>query len=224
MARIARVVAARHPHHITQRGNRRQQTFFCDDDYKIYISLMSEWCKKFKVEIWAYCLMPNHVHMIAVPESEDGLRRAIGEAHRRYTRHINFREGWRGHLWQGRFGSFPMDESYLLAAARYIELNPVRAGLAKEPWSYPWSSAHAHLTGEDDNLAKATSLLNMVKDWRGFLLSAIPDKEIEELRKHELTGRPLGGEHFVKKIEKALGRILRRQKPGRKKEKEDEQK
>ena len=108
MARIARVIAPNYPHHITQRGNRRQQTFFCDDDYEIYIGLMSEWCQKHSVKIWAYCLMPNHVHIVAVPESEEGLRIAIGEAHRRYTRHINFREKWRGHLWQGRFASFPM--------------------------------------------------------------------------------------------------------------------
>lgn len=217
MARIARVVAAGYPHHITQRGNRRQQTFFCDEDYKAYISLMSEWCRKFNVEIWAYCLMPNHVHIVAVPESEEGLRSAIGEAHRRFTRHVNFREGWRGHLWQGRFNSFPMDESYLLAAVRYVELNPMRAGLVKEPWSYPWSSAHAHLTGVDDKFVKVSPLLEMVKDWRGFLLSGIPEAEIEKLRKHERTGRPLGKKLFVEKLEGTLGRLLTKQKPGRKK-------
>lgn len=208
------------PHHITQRGNRRQQTFFCDDDYQAYISLMSEWCKRFNVEIWAYCLMPNHVHMIAVPESEAGLRRAIGEAHRRYTRHVNFREGWRGHLWQGRFSSFPMDENYLLAATRYVELNPVRAGLVKEPWSYPWSSAYSHLTGDDDRLVKVTPLLDIVQDWRGLLLSSVPDQEMNELRKHERTGRPLGNERLIEKLEGTLGRILRKQKPGRKKMKQ----
>jgi len=122
MARIGRVVATGLPHHITQRGNRRQQTFFSEEDYREYITLMSEWCKHCNVEIWAYCLMPNHVHLVAVPASEDDLRRAIGEAHRRYTRYINFLKGWRGYLWQGRFSSYPMDETYLLAAARYIEL------------------------------------------------------------------------------------------------------
>lgn len=222
MARIARVIAAGYPHHITQRGNRRQQTFFCDEDYKVYISLMSEWCKKFNVEIWAYCLMPNHVHMIAVPTSEEGLRVAIGEAHRRYTRHVNFREGWRGHLWQGRFSSFPMDENYLLAAARYIELNPVRAELVKDPWSYPWSSAHAHITGGDDKLVKVAPLLDVVKDWRGFLSTAAPEKELKALRRHEHTGRPLGNERFVDKLEGILGRLLHRQKPGRKKENKEE--
>jgi len=95
MARIARVIAVGYPHHITQRGNRRQKTFFCDEDYTAYIELMAHWCQKYKVEIWAWCLMPNHVHLIAVPKSKDGLGRAVGEAHRRYTRRINFRENWR---------------------------------------------------------------------------------------------------------------------------------
>jgi len=110
MARIARAVAPGISHHVTQRGNRRQQTFFNDEDYQSYLELMSEWCMKFQVETWAYCLMPNHIHLIVGPETKDGLNQAIGEAHRRYTRRINFREGWRGHLWQGRFSSFIMDE------------------------------------------------------------------------------------------------------------------
>ncbi len=117
------------PHHITQRGNRRQQTFFNNADYAAYLELMAEWCNKEGVDIWAYACMPNHIHLVAIPGTEEALRRAIGEAHRRYTRRINFREKWRGYLWQGRFASFVMDEAYLLAAARYIELNPLRAGL-----------------------------------------------------------------------------------------------
>lgn len=185
---------------------------------------MSEWCKRHKVDIWAYCLVPNHVHTIAVPESEEALRGAIGEAHRRYTRHVNFREGWRGHLWQGRFASFPMDQSYLLSATRYVELNPVRAKLVREPWAYPWDSAQAHITGVDDNLVKVAPLCELVKDWRGFLSSGISEKEIEELRKHERTRRPLGSEGFVKKLEGTLGRLLRKQKPGRKKGEGAEQK
>jgi len=114
MARMARVVVPGYPHHITQRGNRRQETFFCDDDYRLYMQLLAEWCSICGVAIWVYCLMPNHVHFIAVPQTEDSLRLAIGEAHRRYTRHINFRGHWRGHLWQGRFASYVMDEKYLL--------------------------------------------------------------------------------------------------------------
>ena len=147
MPRIARVVAPGLPHHITQRGNRRQETFFCKEDYQSYLAFMAEWCQKSQVEIWTYCLMPNHVHLIAVPKSEEGLRRAIGEAHKRYSNRINSREGWRGHLWQGRFSSYPLDEAYLLTASRYIEMNPVHARLVKAPEDYPWSSASAHLAG-----------------------------------------------------------------------------
>ncbi|MBI5237752.1 MAG: transposase [Deltaproteobacteria bacterium] len=214
MARIARVVAHGFPHHITQRGNRRQETFFCEEDYRAYIHLMSEWCAHCKVEVWAYCLMPNHMHLIAVPESDDGLRLAIGEAHRRYTRLVNFREGWRGHLWQGRFASFPMDESYLLVAARYVEQNPVRAGLVDRPEAYKWSSAAAHISGHDDVLVKVFPLLEMAGDWRKFLSDAVTEHKAKEFRFHERTGRPLGSESFVTKIEKALNRVLRRQKPG----------
>jgi putative transposase len=123
------------------------------------VELMAQWCGQRGVEVWAYCLMPNHVHLIAVPRSEDGLRRAIGEAHRRYTRRINFREKWRGYLWQGRFVSFVMDEPYLLAAARYVELNPVRAGLVTDAAEWPYSSARPHLSGRDDRLVKVGALL-----------------------------------------------------------------
>jgi len=215
MARIARVVAEHYPHHITQRGNRRQDTFFCDDDYRYYIQLMAEWCDKCGVTIWAYCLMRNHVHLVAVPESEGGLRRAIGEAHRRYTRHINFREQWRGHLWQGRFASFLMDEKYLLTATRYIELNPVRAGLVSIPEEYPWSSAKAHMKGRNDDLVKVKPLLRMVDDWRRFLSGDVSDEEYELLQRHERTGRPLGSTSFIERLENKLSRILTPQKGGR---------
>ena len=133
MARMARVVVPNYPHHVTQRGNRRQKTFFCDADYKYYLELMSAFSRKAGTEIWAYCLMPNHVHLVMVPGEEDGLRAALGEAHRRYTGYINCREGWRGHLWQERFHSFVMDEEYLLAAVRYVERNPVAARLCDKP-------------------------------------------------------------------------------------------
>ena len=160
---------------------------------------MSEWCLKYNVEIWAYCLMPNHIHLIAVPEITDGLNLAIGEAHRRYTRMINFREGWRGHLWQGRFASFVMEERYLLACTRYIEYNPVRAGLAKRPEDWKWSSARAHMDEKDDILVKKSPLLEIVNaPWRDFLSSDIHASEIELFRKHERTGRPLGKTTFVK--------------------------
>ena len=217
MARMARVVVAGMAHHVTQRGNRRQRTFFRKDDYQAYIELMAEWCGRCGVGVWGYCLMPNHVHLIVVPETEDGLRRAIGEAHRRYTRRVNFREGWRGHLWQGRFASFVMDEPYLLACARYVERNPVRAGLCARAGDYPWSSAAAHLAGKDDGLVRVRPLLELVPRW-GRHLSGDPDEEtVRRLRRHEGTGRPLGGERFLQRVEKIVGRLLRPQRPGRKK-------
>ncbi len=214
MARIGRIVAGGLPHHITQRGNRRQKTFFCDEEYALYIKLMAEWCTRWQVEVWAYCLMPNHVHFIAVPESQDGLCRAIGEAHRRYTRHINFREGWRGHFWQGRFASYPMDENYLVATARYVELNPVRAGLVADAEMYPWSSASAHISGQDNTLVKVTPLIEIVGDWREFLAGNINQKTAEVIRHHERIGRPLGSEAFIEQLEVKLGRSLRKRKPG----------
>jgi putative transposase len=221
MARIARVVVPGYPHHVTQRGNRRQETFFEKDDYHAYRELMAEWCGECGVEIWAYCLMPNHVHLIAVPSDAEGLRRAIGEAHRRYTRRINFREGWRGHLWQGRFASFVMDDHYLLAAARYIELNPVRARLVRKAHRYPYSSARAHVEGRADPLLGDSPLTKMIEDWAGFLSVGVDPQEQERLRRHERTGRPLGSERFIKKLEKTLGRVLRPQKGGRPRKKKN---
>ena len=149
MARLARVIAPGIPYHVTQRGNRRQQAFSGEEDYQHYLELMAQFCRAEQVAIWAYCLMPNHVHLIVVPQSAESLRRAIGEAHRQYARSINFREGWRGRLWQGRFASFVMDEDHLLTAARYVKLNLVRAGLVQAPSRYRWSSAAAHLRGHD---------------------------------------------------------------------------
>ena len=215
MARLARVVIPGMPHHVTQRGNRRQQTFFNDGDYEAYLDLMAEWCQKEGVDVWAYCLMPNHSHLIAVPTSEQALRRAVGEAHRRYTRRINFREKWRGYLWQGRFASFVMDEPYLLAAARYVELNPVRARLAPSAAQWPWSTARAHLSGRDDALVNAASLLAIIGDWQGLLESAVSEEETRALRGHGRTGRPLGDGAFLARLEGLVGRNLTPQKGGR---------
>lgn len=213
MARLARAVVPGLPHHITQRGNRRQRTFFASEDYELYKALMAEWCARCDVDVWAYCLMPNHVHLVAVPESEAGLRRAIGEAHRRYTLEVNLREKWRGHLWQGRFASFVMDGRYTLTAARYVELNPVRAGLVATAAEYPWSSARAHLTSRDDLLVRAAPLLERVEDWGAFLGEGSPD-DATEVRRHETTGRPLGDDAFVDELESRLGRVLRPRRRG----------
>ena len=193
------------------------QTFFGDDDYREYITQMADSCQRYKVDVWAYCLMSNHVHFIAVPMEADSLRHAVGEAHRRYTRYVNFREKWRGHLWQERFASYPMSENHLLAATRYVELNPVRAGLVEKPWSYKWSSAGAYARGYDDELVRVGPLLEIVEDWHSFIEEGITGEERERFRLHERTGRPLGDEAFLKRMEELAGRVLRRQKPGPKK-------
>lgn len=215
VARIARAVAPGFPHHITQRGNRRQQTFFCDDDYRAYLDLLVEWCSTYAVDVWGYCLMPNHIHLILVPESEESLAAAVGTAHLRYSRRVNFREGWRGHLWQGRFASYVMDERHLVACARYIERNPVRARLAASPAEWRWSSARAHLDGISDEFVDVTPLLDVVGDgWREMLNVETPADEVAALRRHERSGRPLGDPAFVDRVEHQLGRCLRRGRPG----------
>ena len=156
MARLARVVAPGIPHHVTQRGNRRQQVFFSDDDYALY----------------------------------------------------------RGYLWQGRFASCPMDEAHLLASARYVELNPVRARLARRARDWRWSSARAHLVGEDDDLVQVHPLLALAPDWSDFLAEELNDADHEAIRAGERTGRPLGSTRYVTQLETRLDRPLARQKPG----------
>ncbi len=216
MARIARVVVPGYPHHVTQRGSRRQPTFFCESDYHRYLNLMSEQCLRHGVEVWAYCLMPNHIHLIAVPSTPEGLACALGYSHRRYAMDVNKREGWSGHLWQERFASFVMDESYLLAAVRYVELNPVRAGFVDQPENYCWSSASAHLKGEDDSLVKVQPMLDRIPRWSDFLSSSDRSKD-EVLQRHASTGRPIGTDGFLDGLEKMTGRSLRPLKVGRKK-------
>ena len=214
MPRIARVVVPGIPHHVTQRGNRRLPTFFSDQDYKRYLAIMAELCAKWDVEIWAYCLMPNHVHLIAVPETKDGLAGAIGEAHRRYTWQINSREGWSGFLWQGRFASFPMDETHLYLATRYVELNPVRAGLVNQAWQYHWSSAPAHVTGRDDRLVCVEPLLNRFGDWKKYLELDIATEDSDKIKSHIRSGAPLGNEGFISELEEKFDLDLRPQKRG----------
>ncbi len=214
MARLARAVAAGVPHHVTQRGNRRQQTFFGDADYAAYRELLAAACRRHGVAVWAWCLMPNHVHLIMVPDEAPALRLALGETHQRYTGLVNRRQGWVGHLWQGRFASCALDGPHLVAAVRYVELNPVRACLVERADVWPWSSARGHLAGQDDGLATVAPLLDAVGDWAAFLAVAPRMAEIEELRRHERTGRPLGDRSFVAALELDLGRRLRPGRPG----------
>ena len=214
MARLARIVVPGQPHHVIQRGSRRLETFLVEDDYAAYRDLVAEGCRAAGTQVWAYCLMPNHVHLILVPRDEDGLRAALGDAHRRYSRRINAREGWRGHLWQERFHSFAMDEAHLRACARYVELNPVRARLVRRARDWRWSSARAHLAGEDDGLVRTAPLLKRVDDWRAFLAGTADEKTLEALRRHGRTGRPIGGARYLDRLEAKLGRPVRPAKRG----------
>ena len=214
MARLARVVATGSPHLVTQRGNRGQKVFFSDSDYELYLELLAEGAQGARTAVWAYALLPDRVHLLLVPSDEDGLRAALGESHRRYTRAINDRKGWRGFLWQGRFASFPTDEGHLLACAKFIEWSPVLRKVAERPRDWPWSSARAHLAGRDDRVVRAKPLLDRADDWRAFLAEPLTEAEREAVRAHESTGRPLGSPAFVSRLEKRLGRTLARQKPG----------
>ena len=216
MARIARIVIPSVPHHVTQRGNRRQTVFFCEEDYRSYRELLKEYAAKFGVAVWAWCLMPNHVHLMLTPPDGDALRAMLSEAHRRYSRLVNFREGWRGYLWQGRFASCPMDEAHTLAAARYIELNPVRANLVARAQDWPWSSVRAHLDGKPDGLTAADALRIPSSHWADFLTAGLDDAALEAIRRSERTGRPLGDAAFVTRLEAETGRRLTPNKPGRK--------
>jgi len=214
MARIPRVELVGFPHHVTQRGNRRLQTFYSSADYRAYLRLITDAKKSAAVRIWAYCLMPNHVHHVIVPGKEDSLAALFSDAHRRYTRHINFREGWRGHLRQERFHSFVMNERYLLATVRYVELNPVRAGLCRKPQDWPWSSARAHLAGNNDALVSVQPMLARVDDWSAYLDRATDRKTADAIRQHARTGRPTGSDRFLKHLESMAGRTIRKRKPG----------
>jgi putative transposase len=219
MARIARVVVPTLPHHVTQRGNRRQPIFFEEDDYALYRDLLAERCRRSGVACWAYCLMPNHVHLVLVPTTEGGLASALGETHRRYTGFINARARRTGHLFQGRFGSVVMDEEHLVAATRYLSLNPVRAGLARRAADWRWSSVRAHLAGKDDALVRVRPLLDRVEAFADLIsikTGEIDPLQLAALRMSETTGRPLGDASFLERLETALGRKLRAGKRGRK--------
>jgi putative transposase len=213
MARMARAVVAGFPHHVTQRGNRREAIFFEDGDHEVYRDLLAVQTRKAGVEVWACCLMPNHVHLILNPSREEGLGLAVGEAHRRYTNFINARGRWTGHLFQSRFSSVVMDEAHLMAAVSYVSLNPVRARLVGHAADWRWSSVKAHLTGIDDELVTVQPVLDRVSHFTDLLLGD-ENEAYAALRRAESTGRPVGAEEFVKGLERLLGRPIARRAPG----------
>ena len=200
MARMGRIVAPLMPHHVVQRGNRRQEVFFGEEDRIVYLRILQEQSQKNQVKIWAYCLMSNHVHFIAVPEGEAGLAKAIGETHKRYTRKVNFREGWRGYLWEGRFKSYVLDEKYVYAAVRYVERNPVRVKIVQRAEDYRWSSALAHVQRRKDPLLSDFYLMEEIEDWSEYLREEEEQEDLKLLRRHGSVGRPLGRPEFLKKF------------------------
>ena len=218
MARIARVVVPEYPHHVTQRGNHGQDVFLCDADRNFYLKVLRDHCERHGARVLAWCLMTNHVHLVMVPEREDSLCKALGRTHNEYARWIQVRQRQVGHLWQNRFHSCALERRHLWEAMRYVELNPVRAGLAQQAWGWEWSSARAHITGADPH-----HILDLVwwreeydpRQWTevlewGYRQAALT----ERLREATRTGRPLGGAEFVEELECRMGRRLRPHKPG----------
>lgn len=189
--------------------------FDSDEDRRAYLGFLSEEANRVGLDILAWCLMSNHVHFVAVPLTESSLARGFGEAHRRYTRMKNFAHKVRGYLFQGRFSSSVLDENHLLAAVRYVELNPVRAGMVTHAWDYTWSSASFH-TGktETDPLVKEGTLSGLISDWEGFLVGNMAG-EVDRLRRATQTGRPSGDDIFIAKVENMTGRDLSKGAPGR---------
>lgn len=212
MPRLARVVIAGLPHHVTQRGNNRQDVFFVDGDRVAYLQFLQEQCARHGVRVLGYCLMPNHIHVVATPGREESLNLAVGRTHFLYTQYVNRLHGRSGHLWQGRFYSCPMDEAYTVAAMRYIERNPVRAKLTRVPWTYRWSSAAAHTGGLDAaGLLDVRAWNDLVPGihWKEMLTEADAKEVTSSLRLNTQTGRPLASDSFLSKLEHTLGRRLR---------------
>lgn len=218
MPRHARTVFAGLPHHVTQRGNRQGQVFFSDEDRQAYLGWLEQYSARHEVEIIAYCLMENHVHLVAVPQSEEGLHRLFKPLHMRYAQRINRRREWKGHLWQGRFFSSALDPEYFRAAVRYVERNPVRAGLVDRAERYPWSSAAARC-----GLARGTLLatgsawykaLEEIRDWSAWLANDDISR-IEMIRRNADMGLPCGSDSFVREWEEATGRVLHFRPQGR---------
>ena len=223
MPRLARTVCARVPHHITQRGNRREKVFFTDDDRRAYLGWLKEYAEKYEVDILAYCLMTNHIHLVAVPGTEDSLQQALKPLHMRYAQRINRARGWKGHVWQGRFFSSALDEAYLWAAVRYVERNPVRARMVRKAENYRWSSASGHCQLRHDDVLTLKSnwrkQFEAIGDWSAWLAESDEPEKLEVLRRNADKGLPCGSEKFIQKLERLTGRALQyrpRGRPGKK--------
>lgn len=215
MARLARIVVAGRAHHVTQRGNRPEPVFFEEGDQSIYLDLLREQTEKHDVKVWAYCLMPNHVHLILVPGHVEGMSLVIGKTHRHYTNFVNVRGRWTGHLFQSRFASVLLDDDHFVCAIRYVSLNPVHARLVSTAEQWPWSSVRAHLAAKDDALIRVRPVLDRIPHLRLLLGTAMED-DFTDLRRAEATGRPLANAEYITQLEQLLGRAIARRAPGRK--------
>lgn len=217
MPRIARAVAPGYPHHITQRGNNRDNVFFDRDDRAKYLDLLTHFTRKHGVAIWAYCLMTNHVHLLAIPCDEEGLARGIGLTNLLYTQYINGKMKRSGRIWQNRFFSCIVGQDrYLWSVARYIETNPVRAGLVQRPEDYPWSSARAHLSGKGDPVLKGSFLdEHPSSDYVTFVQQCMTEEQAMAIRAATCTGRPYACSEAAARLEVLLDRSLRVGRPGR---------
>lgn len=217
MPRIARIIAPGYPHHVTQRGNNRAPVFFDDEDRQTYLKLLAAYAHRHSLQICAYCLMDNHIHLLVVPETETGLARGIGLTNQVYTQYLNRKLGQSGRVWQNRFFSCLVgNEQYLWAVARYIERNPLKLGLAKKPEAYRWSSAKAHLTGAADAVLGPFSWLapSERSAYRKFVRTANEEMD-EAIRRATRTGRPFGSEKFIETLESQRKQPLRAKKVGR---------
>lgn len=216
MPRIARIVVANLPYHVTQRGNFGQNIFEDDTDRNVYLEWLQEYGQRYGTKFWAYCLMTNHVHYIAVPAHQKSLAMTFNQTHMRYSQYTNRKHNRRGHLWQGRFYSCLLDEEHLYAATRYVERNPVRAMMVQQSETYKWSSAPARvLKKEAPLLSMDCPLIESIEDWNLYLSQPDDEKWMKRFRVLSRTGRPAGGESFITMIESLLSRVVKPKQPGR---------
>jgi putative transposase len=216
MPRIPRVVVPGLPHYIARVGNLGRKAFFCETDFRVYRCLQARHMRDAGVKVLTCCLLPKRSDMIGIPSTEDGLIWAMTRIHQPYTWKVNRREGRAGYLWGGRFTCFPLDGEHLEIAVRYILTGPVRAGLVEDPGDWPHSSARAHLEKGGDLVAWTGYLDGMIEDWKEFLEEPVPSSKMKEIERHIRSGRPLGSDGFVRRLEERLGRRLRSRKRGRK--------
>jgi putative transposase len=210
-------VAAGYPHHVIQRGNNREAVFFEKEDRRQYLSLLKRYAVKWASPVMAYCLMSNHIHLLTKPGSEESLYKMMQGLTLCYTQYVNRNHGRTGRLWESRYHSCIVDqEKYLWAVAKYIEQNPVRAGLVERAEDYPYSSAAAHVNGStDDVLVEDLFTDDRRKDYILLLRSDVSRNETERLRYAVRTGRPFGTEEFVVEMENKLERRLLQRPKGR---------